>query len=394
MEEKKKGLLLNNIVLLIIALFIVLAASVFLFIKFFKQIDEKRKPEYTVTARMYGSLDSAKTCIYKDSIYYSDSQGLHSLSGEKNIDAELGDCLLNVYADKLYIYKSETGEVYSYDGTDTNKLFTVNKQQEHFIVCDDLIITLSQDDHYWINISYFDLKSGNSTELAKSKSRKMHWDEKHSVEFTEFGDHIYMTDAKDQSGFFEILDKNKNSPAFVISRDGFYIHKTDGENAFFATAYNTSTGRAVNRYTCDAENKLTLDKVICDETVHEYPRYFFSDEKYSYVYMQYCSTLPKIKFTDKTNDVSECRVIIIDKETMRKVCKVVAPRKVISVDNSRFIAFEKGELLVYDSKTLEKLGGYRPKGVKEGGEYIFETCGGYVFVFDGDSGECTDTVRL
>ena len=134
--------------------------------------------------------------------------------------------------------------------------------------------------------------------------------------------------------------------------------------------------------------------MICDETVHEYPRYFFSDEKYSYVYMQYCSTLPKIKFTDKTNDVSECRVIIIDKETMKKVCKVVAPRKIIGINDSCFVAFEDGKLLVYDSKTLEKLGGYRPKGVKEGGKYIFETCGGYVFVFDGDSGECTDTVRL
>ena len=394
MDEKKKGLLLNNIVLFIIALFIVLAASVFLFIKFFKQIDEKRKPEYTVTARIYGSLDSAKTCIYKDSIYYSDSQGLHSLSGEKNIDAELGDCLLNVYADKLYIYKSETGEVYSYDGTDTNKLFTVNKQQEHFIVCDDLIITLSQDDHYWINISYFDLKRGNSTELAKSKSRKMYWDEKHSVEFTEFGDHIYMTDAKDQSGFFEILDKNKNSPAFVISRDGFYIHKTDGENAFFATAYNTSTGRAVNRYTCDAENKLTLDKVICDETVHEYPRYFFSDEKYSYVYMQYCSTLPKIKFTDKTNDVSECRVIIIDKETMKKVCKVVAPRKIIGINDSCFVAFEDGKLLVFDNKTLEKLDEHKLDGVKEKGKYTFETCGEYVFVFDDNTGECINRIKI
>jgi len=394
MEEKKKGLLLNNIVLFIIAIFIVLAASVFLFIKFFKLIDEKKKSEYTVTAHLYGSLDSAKTCTYKDSIYYADSQGLYSLSDEKNIDAELANCLLNVYADKLYIYKPETGEVYAYDGTDTNKLFTLNKQQEHFIVCDDLIITLSEDDHYYIKPSFFDLKSGNSTELAKSKSRKMYWDEKHSVEFTELGDHIYMTDAKDQSGFFEILDKNKNSPAFVISRDGFYIHKTDGENAFFATAYNTSTGRSVNRYTCDAENKLTLDKVICDETVHEYPRYFFSDEKYSYVYMQYCSTLPKIKFTDKTNDVSECRILIIDKATMQNVCKVVAPRKIIGINDSRYIAFEDGKLLVCDNKTLEKLDEYDLDGVKEKGKYIFETCGEYVFVFDDNTGECINRIKV
>ena len=394
MDEKKKGLLLNNNVLFIIAIFIVLAAAVFLFIKFFKLIDEKKKSEYTVTAHLYGSLDSAKTCIYKGSIYYADSQGLHSLSDEKNVDAELGDCLLNVYADKLYIYKPETGEVYSYDGTDTNKLFTVNKQQEHFIVCDDLIITLSEDDHYYIKPSFFDLKSGNSTELAKSESRKMYWDEKHSVEFTELGDHIYMTDAKDQSGFFEIFDKNKNSPAFVISRDGFYIHKTDGENAFFATAYNTSTGRAVNRYTCDAENKLTLDKVICDETVYEYPRYFFSDEKYSYVYMQYCSTLPKIKFTDKTNDVSECRVIIIDRETMKKAGKVIAPRKIIAINDSCFVAFEDGKLLVCDNKTLEKLDEYSLDGVKEKGKYTFETCGEYVFVFDDNTGECINRIKV
>ena len=394
MEEKKKGLLLNNIVLFIIAIFIVLAAAVFLFIKFFKLIDEKKKSEYTVTAHLYGSLDSAKTCTYKDSIYYADSEGLHSLSDEKNIDAELGDCLLNVYADKLYIYKPETGEVYAYDGTDTNKLFTVNKQQEHFIVCDDLIITLSQDDHYYIKPLFFDLKSGNNTELAKSESRKMYWDEKHSVEFTEFGDHIYMTDAKDRAGFFEILDKNKNSPAFVISRDGFYIHKTDGENAFFATAYNTSTGRAVNRYTCDAENKLALDRVICDETVYEYPRYFFSDEKYSYVYMQYCSTLPKIKFTDKTNDVSECRILIIDKATMQNVCKVVAPRKIIGINDSRYIAFEDGKLLVCDNKTSEKLDEYSLDGVKEKGKYTFETCGEYVFVFDDYTGECINRIKV
>ncbi len=393
MDEKKKRLF-TNYGLLLGAILISVFAVLFLIFSLMKLVHGKQKPEYTVTAHLYGRLDSARTCTYKDVIYYSDAQGLHSFSDEKIINAELGDCLLNVYSDKLYLYKPATGEVYSYDGKNTDRLFAVNKQQEHFIVCDDLIITLSQDDHYWINVSYFDLESGKSTALSGSKSRKMHWDEKHSVEFTEFGDHFFMTDAKDPTGFFEILDKNKNSPAFVISRDGFYIHKTDGENAFFATAYNTSTGRAVNRYTCDAENKLTLDKVICDETVHEYPRYFFSDEKYSYVYMQYCSTLPKIKFTDKTNDVSECRVIIIDKQTMRKVCKVVAPRKIIGINDSRFLAFEKGELLVYDSRTLEKLVGYRPKGVKEGGKYIFETCGGYVFVFDGDSGECTDTVRL
>ncbi|MBQ1536604.1 MAG: hypothetical protein IIZ62_08265, partial [Ruminococcus sp.] len=131
-----------------------------------------------------------------------------------------------------------------------------------------------------------------------------------------------------------------------------------------------------------------------DETVHEYPRYFFSDEKYSYVYMQYCSTLPKIKFTDKTNDVSECRILIIDKATMQNVCKVVAPRKIIGINDSRYIAFEDGKLLVCDNKTLEKLDEYDLDGVKEKGKYIFETCGEYVFVFDDDTGKCISRIKI
>ena len=392
MGEKKKTLF-NNTVLFIFAIFIVLAASVFLFIKLFKLIDEKKKPEYTVTSHLYGSLDSAKTCTYKDSIYYSDSQGLHSLSGEKDINSELGDCLLNEYADKLYLYKPKTGEVYSYDGKDTNKLFMVNKQQEHFIICDDLIITLSEDDHYWMNISYFDLKSGNRTELSRSKSRKMYWDKDHGIEFTELGDHIFMTDAKAPAGFIEILDKNKNSPVFVISRDGFYVYKTDGETAFFATQYNATGGNIVCRYISDSQNNLTLDSKTCDETIHDYLRYYFCDEKYNYVYSQTCSTLPKIKFSDNTNDISECRVIIIDRETMQKECKVVAPRKIITINGSRYIAFEDGKLLICDNKTLEKLDEYKPDGLKEGGKYTFETCGEYVFVFDDDTGECINRVE-
>uniref|UniRef100_UPI0025D8C707 hypothetical protein n=1 Tax=uncultured Ruminococcus sp. TaxID=165186 RepID=UPI0025D8C707 len=103
---------------------------------------------------------------------------------------------------------------------------------------------------------------------------------------------------------------------------------------------------------------------------------------------------PKIKFTDKTNDVSECRVIIIDKETMRKVCKVVAPRKIIGINDSHFLAFEDGKLLVYDNKSLEKLDEYELDGVKEKGKYTFETCGEYVFVFDDDSGELTEKIKV
>ena len=184
MDEKKKRLF-TNYGLLLGAILISVFAVLFLIFSLMKLVHGKQKPEYTVTAHLYGRLDSARTCTYKDGIYYSDAQGLHSFSDEKLVNAELGGCLLNVYSDKLYLYKPATGEVYSYDGKNTDRLFAVNKQQEHFIVCEGMIITLAEDDHCWINVSYFDLESGKSTALSGAKSRKMHWDNKHGVEFTE-----------------------------------------------------------------------------------------------------------------------------------------------------------------------------------------------------------------
>ena len=68
--------------------------------------------------------------------------------------------------------------------------------------------------------------------------------------------------------------------------------------------------------------------------------------------------------------------------------------KIIGINDSCFVAFEDGKLLVFDNKTSEKLDEHKLDGVKEKGKYTFETCGECVFVFDDDTGECINRIKI
>ena len=60
--------------------------------------------------------------------------------------------------------------------------------------------------------------------------------------------------------------------------------------------------------------------------------------------------------------------------------------KVVTYYNSKYLTYSADDWKVTDEKKADE--------IKDGGKYTFEACGEYVFVFDDDTGECINRIKI
>ena len=68
--------------------------------------------------------------------------------------------------------------------------------------------------------------------------------------------------------------------------------------------------------------------------------------------------------------------------------------KIVYVDNEKFITFCDKKYLVRSVDNYEITDEMPAHEIKRGGTYTFEQCGEYIFVFDGDSGELLNKIKI
>lgn len=97
------------------------------------------------------------------------------------------------------------------------------------------------------------------------------------------------------------------------------------------------------------------------------------------------------KFKDHYKDVIEITDTdgnFIEKRETKKY------ERIILYDNEKAITYYNGEYRTYDLNDWRLIGKQPADEIENGGSYTFENCGGYVFVFDDDSGGLVDSMSV
>jgi hypothetical protein len=61
-------------------------------------------------------------------------------------------------------------------------------------------------------------------------------------------------------------------------------------------------------------------------------------------------------------------------------------KKVVTYYNGKYVTYSADEWKVTDENNADE--------IKDGGKYTFEACGEYVFVFDDNTGECMNRIKV
>lgn len=89
-------------------------------------------------------------------------------------------------------------------------------------------------------------------------------------------------------------------------------------------------------------------------------------------------------------------LLIFDTDTLelKSGRKTKTFERIIYADAEKAITYYKGNYITYSISDWKRIGKTSADEIKEGGSYIFELCGEYVFVFDENSGECIDRIEI
>ena len=68
--------------------------------------------------------------------------------------------------------------------------------------------------------------------------------------------------------------------------------------------------------------------------------------------------------------------------------------RIIYADNKRAITYYLGNYITYSTDKWKEIKSQKANEIKEGGSYLFDTCGDYVFVFDYNTGEVINKLSI
>lgn len=68
--------------------------------------------------------------------------------------------------------------------------------------------------------------------------------------------------------------------------------------------------------------------------------------------------------------------------------------RVIGISADHVVTYYKGKYLTYSRDGWKVVSEQKAGDIKKDGKYYFETCGEYVFVFDDDTGECINRIKI
>lgn len=68
--------------------------------------------------------------------------------------------------------------------------------------------------------------------------------------------------------------------------------------------------------------------------------------------------------------------------------------RVIGISADRVVTYYKGSYLTYSRDDWKVVSEQKADEIKKDSKYYFETCGGYIFVFDDDTGKCINRIKV
>ncbi len=86
--------------------------------------------------------------------------------------------------------------------------------------------------------------------------------------------------------------------------------------------------------------------------------------------------------------------IINCKNSEASTYKTLSGEKIVYINSEKMITYYNGEYITYSVDEWKKINSCLADEIKKGGKYTFETCGDYIFVFDDDTEEMIDRIKV
>lgn len=312
-----------------------------------------------------------------DNYYYTCGSVVFNQDKQQVLTQKSEDILISATDDLLYVYDKDEILKYSDDLSLLSKTdFDYDIQAfsifDNYIVCIDTKndIMVFDCDSYSL-LDKLEIKELNDMEKIKADNTKL-------------------TICKDEYPL-SILIFNEDKSFNFRDKYGRYFWPSQSSDGYVSSFFNTNCS-SYEKF--DYSNKSRI-KIL------DLPKYYqpikmkeFGDNKLIYA-GTYTKDNPHAELSWQKYHISDC-IEVINKENMSVEKRFDSKKyeRILYADLDKAITFYKESYVVHnmdDWSVTEKMSADE---IKKGGTYTFEQCGEYIFVFDGDSGELLNKIKI
>jgi|GEM_PF-6100952 len=338
--------------------------------------------------KIYIHRDGQTVVHFGDDYLYSNEDGIFLCENNKCICDIKGKKVLSASGDKLYVYVKDSGEIIAFSSD--LKSETVGKIKSgfnSFAFYDEMFFAASDSGSWAVfndkleECSFETIKTieENYSHIEKYKSYYAVVSKWNNKVNNDFGLTIYDSSKTTDNIIIQLYN---NYAPIVVSADKDSIIISAFSYVGSSPIYKFSlVGDESEMFRLPNDFNLSGLKTCGDKYIY-WGSHLVSDPHAG----------PPESF--KAHDYD--KLGIVDNENMKEIStyKTAKHEKIIYADDSRMISFFDGNYYTYSVGSWKELSKKEAKKLKKDGVYTFEACGEYVFVFDDDTGECIDRIKI
>lgn len=358
---------------------------VFVIVLFYILVWNKPKVKADVNTKVFNSSMCQRV---DDDYYYISGKSVKRLNNDEEKTVYEGIKPYRICVDKEYLYVCDNGVIcVDLKSGKSNIIVNVKKEDLWYIYADNgcLFYEISSEPLKCIDIKTGETK--DAIELLNDKS-----DGFHKQRFSD--DKWIIADIRESEIYsFEIAKNDMsrlfarphhNSTAGFVEKDNELL-KVEVSGDCFDFDYIKSDRTEVKSVDLPQEMRQTGETTIKGNDAFavivaiDQPFSMKGDHHYlPELEYHYHDTYVKVN----TNDFK------VQRHKTRKFERIiyVSDNKVVTYYSGKYVTYSADEWKVTDENNADE--------IKDGGKYTFEACGEYVFVFDDDTGECINRIKV
>ena len=373
MLKKRKTIILVAVLVIMLIAFLIVWCNIYL-----------HDPE-----KIYINRDGQSVVLFGDDYLYSNDDGLFSCENNECVCDIKGEKVLSVSGDKLYVYLKDSGEIRALSGDFKSEMVgKIKSGYDSFAFYDNMFFAANSGNGNGFMAYDAELKEC-SFEKSKTKagSCKIYKLDKYTavtMEDTNISKNMYLG--------VEIFDSSKQTDNSILWDECGYFG--DFEIPYYTNDRIITTN---GLHSSLSDIRLT-DEIKKDEielpNIHTALQIKMSGDSIVWAGMD-CNgygSSSQWALDGHYNDY----ITVISKETFKKTAehKTRKHERILYYDSQKAITFYDGYYITYSVDDWKETSKKKATEIKKGGKYTFEACGEYLFVFDDNTGECINRIKV
>ena len=299
-----------------------------------------------------------------------------------------GEKVLSVSGDKLYVYLKDSGEIRALScDFKSDTVGRIKSGYDSFAFYDNMFFAASDSGNWAVLNEKFE---ECSFETIKTIKEKYSYIEKYKNYYAV----VSKWNNKVNNDFgLTIYDSSKTTDNIIIQLYNDYapIVVSADKDSIIISAFSYVGSRPIYKFSLVSDehkvfrlpNDFNLsDLKTCGDKYIYWGSHLVSDPHAG----------PPESF--KAHDYDQFG--LVDSKDMEElsIYKTRKHEKIIYANDDKLITFSDGNYITYSVDDFKETSKEKAKEIKKGGKYTFEACGEYVFVFDDNTGECINRIKV